>query len=105
MQYHYFLNYTIACFYIYYDIQNRGKRNVPHLCFRKVLLVSSLLSGKARQACAQKTEKNHSHTNSAVSCRVYVHALLVQHLWSVIFSILYMIWYGPNSENVYMQRR
>jgi len=26
------------------------------------------------------TEKSHSHTNSAVSRQVYVHALLVQHL-------------------------
>jgi len=30
--------------------------------------------------CAQQTEKNHSHRNSAVSHQVYVHALLVHHL-------------------------
>jgi len=36
--------------------------------------------GKAWQARAQQTEKNHSHTNSVVSRQVYVHALLVQHL-------------------------
>jgi len=45
-----------------------------------VLLVSSLLSGKAWQACTQQEEKNHSHTTSAVSRQVYVHALLVQNL-------------------------
>jgi len=28
---------------------------------------------------AQQTEKSHSHTNFAVSRRVYVHALLVHH--------------------------
>jgi len=55
-------------------------KNVPHLCFHEVLLVSSLLSSKAWQACSQQTEKNHFHTNSAVSCQVYVHALLVQQL-------------------------
>jgi len=46
-----------------------------------VLLVSSLLSGKAWQERAKQTEKNHSLTNSAVSRQVYVHALLVQHLY------------------------
>jgi len=45
-----------------------------------VLLVNSLQSGKALQECAQQTEKSHSHTNSAVSRQVYVHAQLVQHL-------------------------
>jgi len=47
-----------------------------------VLLVSSLQSGKAWQARVQKT---HSHTTSAVSRQVYVHALLVQHLQSILF--------------------
>jgi len=37
-------------------------------------------SGKAWQGCAQQTKKKHFHTNSAVSCQVYLHALLVQHL-------------------------
>ena len=49
-------------------------KNVPHLCFRKVLLVNSLQSGKAWQACAQQTEKSDSHTTSAISHQVYVHA-------------------------------
>jgi len=66
MQYHYFQNYTIITCYTYYGIQNWGWRNVPYLWFHNVLLVSSLLSGKAWQAYAQQTEKNHSHTNSAV---------------------------------------
>jgi len=37
------------------------------------------------QACTQQTEKNHSHTKSAVSRHVYVHVLLVQHLQRVYF--------------------
>ena len=78
----------ITC-YTYYRIQNWGWTNAPHLWFRK-LLVSSLLSGKAWQECAQQTEKSHSRTNSAVSRQVYVHALLVQHLQSVFFQ--YVIW-------------
>jgi len=41
---------------------------------------NSLQSGKAWQECAQQTKKKHFHTNSAVSCHVYLHALLVQHL-------------------------
>ena len=41
--------------------------------FRNVLLTSSLVSGKAWQACAQQTEKNHSHkfcssTSSLCAC-------------------------------------
>ena len=59
---------------------NLRVKKCTHLCFRKVLLFSSLRSGKAWQVCAQKTEKNHSHANSAVSRQVYVHAQLVQHL-------------------------
>jgi len=55
-------------------------KNVPHLWLRNVLLVSSLLNGDAWQACAQQTERNHSHTNSAVSHQVFVYALLVQHI-------------------------
>jgi len=64
----------------------------PHLCFRKVLLVSSLQSGKAWQQRAQQTEKSHSHTNSAVSHQIYVHALLVQHLYSVFFQHMVLVW-------------
>ena len=70
MQYHYLQNYTILTCYTYYGIQNWRQRNVPHLWFHNVLLVSSLLSGQAWQTC----------TNSAVSHQVNVHALLVQHL-------------------------
>jgi len=32
-----------------------------------------------------------------------VHALLVQHLYSEYFQ--YMVWYGPTSETVWMQRK
>jgi len=68
-----------------------------------VLLVNSLQSGKAWQERAQQTEKSHSHTNCAVSRQVYVHTLLVRHLHSAFF--LCMVWYGPTSETVWMQRR
>jgi len=46
-----------------------------------------------------KQRKAISHTNSAVSRQVYVHALLVQHPYSVFFQ--YMVWYGPTSETTY----
>ena len=59
----------------------RVKKRTPYL-FAQMLLVNPLQSCNAWQACAQQTEKNHSHTNSAVSRQVYVHALLVQHLYS-----------------------
>ena len=41
--------------------------------------------------------------NSAVSGQVYVHVLLVQHLYSGFFQ--YIVWYGPTSETASMQRR
>jgi len=65
-------------------------KECTHLCFRKMLLVNSLQSGKAWQECAQQTEKSHSHTNSAFSRQVYIHALLVQHLYGAFFNI----WFG-----------
>jgi len=40
--------------------------------------------------------ENHSHPNSAVSCQVYVRALIIQHLQGVFFK--HMIWCGPKSE-------
>jgi len=48
-------------------------------------MVNSRHSGKAWQERAQQTEKCNSHTNSAVSHQVYVHTLLVQHLYSVYY--------------------
>jgi len=35
---------------------------------------------------ARSKQKSHSHTNSTVSREVYVHALLVQHLCTVVYS-------------------
>jgi len=61
------------------EFKIESKKMYPSL-FLKVLLVNSLQSGMAWQACAQQTEKNHSHTNSALSSEVYAHVLLVQHL-------------------------
>jgi len=53
---------------------------------------------------AHSKQKNHSNTSSAVSRQIYVHALLVQHLYSVFFSI-----YGLVLSNIRnslgMQRR
>jgi len=67
-----------------------GERNITHLRFRKVLLVN----GKAWQERAHQTEKSHSHTTSAVSRQVYIHAQLVQHLHSVFFQ--HTVWYGQS---------
>jgi len=100
MPYHHFQNYIIT-FYTCYGIQIWGQRNVPHLCFRKALLVNSPQSGKVWQACTQQTEKSHSHANSVVSRQVY--ALLGQHLYSDFFQL--MVLYGPTSETVRIQRR
>jgi len=47
--------------------------------------------------------ENHSHTNSTVSSQVYVHDLLVQHLYSVFFP--YMDWYGPISETAWIDEK
>ena len=68
-------------------------------------LVNSLQCGKAWQECAQQTEKSNSHTNSAVSRQVYVHDLLVQHLYRPSVFFQHMFWYGPKSETAWMQRR
>jgi len=78
MSHHYFQNYTIITCYTYNGI-HEYKEMYPIFVFA-VLLFSSLLSAKAWQACAQHTEKKHSHTNSAFLRQVFVHALLVQHL-------------------------
>jgi len=43
-------------------------------------------------------KKNTPTQTLAVSREVYVHPLLVQHLWSVFLH--HMIWYGPKSEKV-----
>jgi len=67
--------------YLLWHSNWRVKKRTPSL-FSKVLLVNSLRSGKSWQECAQQTEISHSHTNSAVSRQVYVHALLVQHLYN-----------------------
>jgi len=72
-------------------------KNVPILVLPKVLFFSSLhRSGGAWPTCTQQTEKSYAHTTSAVSCQVHVHALLVQHLYSVFYQ--HMVWYGPTSE-------
>ena len=60
-------------------------------------------SDKAWQECAQQTKKSYSHTKSAVSRQVYVHALLVQYLYSIFSQ--YMVWHRPTSETASMQRR
>jgi len=49
---------------------------------------------------ANSKQKSQSHTTSAVSRQVYVHALLVQHLLSAFFK--YLVRYGPTSEAVWI---
>jgi len=66
-----------------------GKEMYPNL------LVSSLLSNKARQACAQQTEKPFPHKLCSFMssfCACPANSASIE----CIFSI--MIWYGPTSE-------
>jgi len=72
------------------------------ICFRKVLLVSSL-KWKGLASMRTANWEKPLYTTSAVSHQVYVHALLVQHLLHVFFQ--HMVWYAPTSESVWMQRR
>jgi len=62
------------------ELKIEGKEMYPIFVFAKCCWEISLQSGMAWQACAQQTEKSHSHINSAVSRQVYAHALLVQQL-------------------------
>jgi len=70
-----------------------------------VLLVNSFQSNKAWQESAQQIEKSHSHTTSAVSRQVCVHALLAKRLYRPSVFFQHMVWYGPTSETAWMQRR
>jgi len=81
----------------------RVKKCTPCLFSQKVFLVNSLQCGKACQECSEQQEKNHSHTNSAVSRQVYVHALLVQYRYTVF--IQHTVRCGPTSETAWMRRR
>jgi len=92
-QYHHFQSSTIDnnnFLYLLWHSKLTVNQSSPYLYFRKVLLVSSFHQSGAWQACAQQTKKNRSHTTSAVSCEVYVHAPLVQHLYSAFFNV----WFG-----------
>jgi len=98
VHYYQFQNYTIiTCYSLRIMAFKFEGKEYPAFVFA-VLLVN----GKAWHERAQQTEKSHSHTNSAVSRQVYVHAQLVQHLSTVFFQ--HMVWYGPTSETVWMQR-
>jgi len=55
----------------------RVKKSTPSLFFQSVV---GQFTPKWLGNHAHSKQKNHSHTNSAVSRQVYVHALLVQHL-------------------------
>ena len=101
MQFHHFQNYTIINCYSCMAFKFEYKEMYPIFVFAQCCW--SLQSGKAWQACAQQTERSHSHTSSAVSRQVYPQALLVLHLQSVFFQ--QMDWYGPTSETAWMQRR
>jgi len=52
---------------------------------------------------AHNKQRKATPTETAVSRQVYVHALIVQHLYSVFFQS--MVWYGPSSETAWTQRR
>jgi len=65
--------------YLLWHSKLRVKKCTPSL-FSRSVVGHFTPSSNAWQACTQQTEKNHSHTNSAVSCHIYLHALLVQHL-------------------------
>jgi len=74
--------------------KSEGKECTPSL-FLQSVVGQTTPNGKAQQECARQTEKSHSHTNSAVSRHVYVHALLVQHLYRPSVFFQHMVWYGP----------
>ena len=56
-----------------------GKEIDPIFVFAKFWSIHSKVVRLGKNAHS-KQKKNHFHTNSAVSCQVYLHALLVQHL-------------------------
>jgi len=87
--------------YLLWNLNFRVKRCTPSL-FSQSVVGKFTPNGMAGQVCAQQTEKSHSHINSAVLRQVYPHALLVQHLQSLLFQ--HIIWYGPTSETACMQR-
>jgi len=89
VQYHHLQNHTIINCDSYYGIIIWRERNIPHLRFRSVVQFTLKWQSLARMPTANR--------------EVYVHALLVQHLYSVFFQ--YMVWYGPISETAWMQRR
>ena len=79
------------------------KEMYPIFVFAKCCWLVHCKWYKAWQERAEQTEKRHSHTICAVSRQVYVHDLLVQHLYSAFFQ--YMVCYGPISKTGLMQRR
>jgi len=79
MQYHYFQVYTIMICLPIMAFKVEGKEMYPIIVF--TMCCWSVHSQVVRLSKhAHSKQKNHSHTTSAVSCQVYVHALLVQHL-------------------------
>ena len=82
----------LNCFYCtmqYHRLQKLHSDNLLYLLWHSNLRVKkctpSLFSQSVVGQCARQTEKSHSYTNPAVSRQVYVHALLVQHIYSVFF--------------------
>jgi len=68
------------------------EKYTPSLFSQSVVGQFTTLCGKAWQACAQQTEKSHSHTNSAASRQVYVAYMLC---WFSIHIVnFFNIWFG-----------
>jgi len=79
MQYHHLQNHEIINCYSYYGVLISVEWNAPNFVFAKwCWSVNSKVAKLSKNAHSK--QKSHSHTNSAVSREVYVHALLVQHL-------------------------
>jgi len=78
-----------------------GEEMYPIFVFAKCLW--SIRSKVVRlEKKAQSKERKATPTQTAVSRQVYVHALLVQHVYSAFFQ--HMVYCGPTSGTALMQR-
>jgi len=89
MQNHHFQNYTIITCHAYYSIKNWWQKMCPIVFTKWYWAVHSKVVRLGKHAHTK--QKSHSHTTSAVSYQVYMHALLGQRLQS-IFSRYGLVW-------------
>jgi len=80
-----------------------GKEMYPIFVFAKCCWLVHPKSGKAWRACAQQTEENHSHMNSAVSRQVCT-CPASSAFPECIFSTRGLV-YSPTTERGWVQRR